>query len=133
MQQTLNTISSLVEVVRQAAAISEEAYKDIVAEIQQTGASESAVLSKHGVPSSILALATKSVEYGTPFTQLEGIFPESAVLEKVSPGFAYRNKIVPIELGDDALTVAMSDVLNVVLIDELQLITRLPDYPRSRR
>lgn len=122
MQQTPSS-SSLVELVRQASAISEEDYKDIIAEIQQTGASEAAVLSKHGVPSDILALATKSVEYGTPFTQLEGIFPEPAVLEKVSPGFAYRNKIVPIALVDDALTVAMSDVLNVVLIDELQLIT----------
>lgn len=128
MQQTLNT-SSLVELVRQASAISEQDYKDILAEIQQTGASEAAVLSKHGVPSDILALATKSVEYGTPFTQLEGIFPEPAVLEKVSPGFAYRNKIVPIELVDDALTVAMSDVLNVVLIDELQLITNCQIIP----
>ena len=128
MQQTLNT-SSLVEVVRQASAISEEDYKDILAEIQQTGASEAAVLSKHGVPSDILALATKSVEYGIPFTQLEGLSPESAVLEKVSPGFAYRNKIVPIELVDDALTVAMSDVLNVVLIDELQLITNCQIIP----
>ena len=128
MQQTLNT-ASLVEVVRQASAISEQDYKDIIAEIQQTGASEAAVLSKHGVPSDILALATKSVEYGTPFTQLEGIFPEPAVLEKVSPGFAYRNKIVPIELGDDTLTVAMSDVLNIVLIDELQLITSFQIIP----
>ncbi len=128
MQQTLNT-SSLVELVRQASAISEQDYKDIIAEIQQTGASEAAVLSKHGVPSDILALATKSVEYGTPFTQLEGIFPEPTVLEKVSPGFAYRNKIVPIELVDDALTVAMSDVLNIVLIDELQLITNCQIIP----
>lgn len=128
MQQTLNT-SSLVELVRQASAISEQDYKDIIAEIQQTGASEAAVLSKHGVPSDILALATKSVEYGTPFTQLEGIFPEPTVLEKVSPGFAYRNKIVPIELVDDALTVAMSDVLNIVLIDELQLITNCRIIP----
>ena len=58
MQQTLNT-ASLVEVVRQASAISEQDYKDIIAEIQQTGASEAAVLSKHGVPSDILALATR--------------------------------------------------------------------------
>ena len=128
MQQTLNT-SSLVELVRQASAISEQAYKDIIAEIQQTGASEAAVLSKHGVPSDILTLATKSIESGTPFTQLEGIFPESTVLEKISPGFAYRNKIVPIELVDDALTVAMSDVLNIVLIDELQLITSCQIIP----
>ena len=128
MQQTLNT-SSLVEVVRQASVISEQDYIDIIAEIKQTGASEAAVLSKHGVPPDILTLATKSVEFGTPFTQLEGIFPEAAILEKVPPGLAYRNKIVPIELAGDALTVAMTDVLNVVLIDELQLITSCQIIP----
>ena len=122
MQQTLNTVS-LVEVMRQASLISEQDYTDIVAEIKQTGASEAAVLSKHGVSSDILALATKSVEYGTSFVQLESIVPEPDVLEKVSPGFAYRNKIVPIELTADQLTVAMVDVQDVVLIDEIELIT----------
>ena len=122
MQQTLNT-ASLVEVMRQASLISEQDYTDIVAEIKQTGASEAAVLSKHGVPSNLLALATKSVECGTSFIQLEGIIPEPDVLEKVSAGFAYRNKIVPIELVGDQLTVAMVDVLDVVLIDEIELIT----------
>lgn len=122
MQQTLNT-GSLVEVMRQASLISEQDYTDIVAEIKQTGASEAAVLSKRGVSSDILALATKSVEYGTPFVQLEGVIPEPDVLEKISPGFAYRNKIVPIELIVDQLTVAMVDVQDVVLIDEIELIT----------
>ncbi|MCY4570204.1 MAG: GspE/PulE family protein [Candidatus Poribacteria bacterium] len=122
MQRTLNTVS-LVEVMRQTSLISEQAYTDIVAEIKHTGASETAVLSKHGVPSNLLALATKSVECGTSFIQLEGIIPEPDVLEKVSPGFAYRNKIVPIELVGDQLTVAMVDVLDVVLIDEIELIT----------
>ncbi len=122
MQQTLNT-GSLVEVMRQASLISEQDYTDIVAEIKQTGASEAAVLSKRGVSSDILALATKSVEYGTPFVQLEGVIPEPDVLEKISPGFAYRNKIVPIELTVDQLTVAMVDVQDVVLIDEIELIT----------
>ena len=122
MQQTLNT-ASLVEVMRQASLISEQDYTDIVAEIKQTGASEAAVLSKHGVSSNLLALATKSVECGTSFIQLEGIIPEPDVLEKVSPGFAYRNKIVPIALVGDQLTVAMVDVLDVVLIDEIELIT----------
>ena len=122
MQQTLNT-GSLVEVMRQASLISEQDYTDIVAEIKQTGASEAAVLSKRGVPAHLLALATKSVECGTSFIQLEGTVPEPDVLEKVSPGFAYRNKIVPIALMDDRLTVAMVDVLDVVLIDEIELIT----------
>ena len=122
MQQTLNT-GSLVEVMRQASLISEQDYTDIVAEIKQTGASEAAVLSKHGVPANLLTLATKSVESGTAFIQLEGTMPEPDVLEKVSPGFAYRNKIVPIEVTGDQLKVAMVDVLDVVLIDEIELIT----------
>ena len=122
MQQTLNT-ASLVEVMRQASLISEQDYTDIIAEIEQTGASEAAVLSKHGVPSDVLALATKSVEYGTPFIQLEDVVPEPDVLEKISPGFAYRNKIVPIALTDDQLTIAMVDVQDVILIDEIELIT----------
>ena len=122
MQQTLNS-ASLVEVIRQASLISEQDYTDIVAEIKQTGASEAAVLSKHGVSSELLALATKSVEYGTPFVQLEGSAPEQDVLEKISPGFAYRNKIMPIALTGDQLTVAMVNVQDVVLIDEIELIT----------
>ena len=123
MQQTLNTDTSLVEVMRQASLISEQDYTDIIAEIEQTGASEASVLSKHGVPSDVLALATKSVEYGTSFIQLENVAPEPDVLEKVSPGFAYRNKIVPIALTDDQLTIAMVDVQDVILIDEIELIT----------
>ena len=122
MQQTLNT-ASLVEVMRQASLISEQDYTDIIAEIEKTGASEAAVLSKHGVPSDVLALATKSVEYGTPFIQLEGVAPEPDVLETISPGFAYRNKIVPLELTDNQLTIAMVDVQDVILIDEIELIT----------
>ena len=122
MQQTQNT-ASIVEVMRQASLISEQDYTDIVTEIEETGASEAVVLSKHGVPPDVLDLATKSVEYGAPIVQLESTIPETETLEKVSPGFAYRNKVVPIELNDDELTIAMVDVLNIVLIDEIELIT----------
>ena len=122
MQNTQNT-DSIVEVMHQASLLSDQDYTDIVTEIKETGASESAVLSRHGVSSDILALATKSVEARTPFIQLEGLEPEPDTLEKVSPGFAYRNKVVPIDLNGDELTVAMADVLDVVLIDEIELIT----------
>ncbi len=122
MQNTQNT-DSVVEVMRQASLISEQAYTNIVAEIKQTGASEVTVLSKHGVSSDLLALATKSVECETPLIQLEGVEPELDTLEKVSPGFAYRSKVVPVDLNGNDLTVAMADVLDVVLIDEIELIT----------
>ena len=122
MQNTQNT-TSIVEVMREASLLSDQDYTDIVTEIEKTGASEAAVLSKHGVSSDILALATKSAESQTPLVQLEGIEPAPDTLDKVSPGFAYRNKVVPIDINGDELTVAMADVLDVVLIDELELIT----------
>ncbi|MDE0401539.1 MAG: GspE/PulE family protein [Candidatus Poribacteria bacterium] len=128
MQNTQNT-TSIVEVMRQASLLSDQDYTDILAEIKETGASETAVLSKHGVSSDILALATRSVEFRTPLVQLEGVDPEPDTLEKVSPGFAYRNKVVPIELNSDELTVAMADVLDVVLIDEIELITNCRVIP----
>ena len=128
MQNTQNT-ASIVEVMRQASLLSDQDYTDIVTEIKETGASETAVLSKHGVSPDILALATKSVESRTPLTQLEGVAPEPDTLEKVSPGFAYRNKVVPIDLNDDDLTVAMADALDVVLIDEIELITNCRVIP----
>ena len=62
MQHSLN--NSIVDAMRQAALISEQASEEILAEMQQTGASETSVLSKH-VPPQALALAKKSVEYGT--------------------------------------------------------------------
>lgn len=126
MQHILD--KSIVDVMRQATFISEQEYEQILAEIQQTGASDTAVLSKHVAPD-VLALATKSIEYGTPCIQLEGVVPEPEVLEKVSPGFAYRNKVVPIRLEADVLTVAMVDVLNIVLIDEIQLVTNCQITP----
>jgi type II secretory ATPase GspE/PulE/Tfp pilus assembly ATPase PilB-like protein len=128
MQNTQNT-ASVVEVMRQASLLSDQDYTDIVTEIKETGASEAAVLSKHGVSSDILTLATKSVESRTPLVQLEGVDPEPDTLEKVSPGFAYRNKVVPIDLNGDDLTVAMADALDVVLIDEIELITNCRVIP----
>ncbi len=122
MQNIQNT-TSIVEVMRQASLLSDQDYTDILAEINETGESETTVLSKHGVSSDTLALATKSLESQTPLVQLETIEPEPDTLEKVSPGFAYRNKVVPIDLNGDELTVAMVDALDVVLIDEIELIT----------
>ena len=60
---------------------------------------------------------------------MEGVDPQPNTLEKVSPGFAYRNKVVPIDLNADELTVAMADVLDVVLIDEIELITNCRVIP----
>lgn len=54
---------------------------------------------------------------------LEGITPEEEVIQKIPASFAYDNKVFPISLIDGVLTVAMIDPLNVVLVDEMRLIS----------
>ena len=54
---------------------------------------------------------------------LEGITPEEEVIQKIPASFAYDNKVFPISLIDGVLTVAMIDPLNVLLVDEMRLIS----------
>ena len=54
---------------------------------------------------------------------LEDITPEEEVIQKIPASFAYDNKVFPISLIDGVLTVAMIDPLNVVLVDEMRLIS----------
>ncbi|MBP94982.1 hypothetical protein CMK18_03425 [Candidatus Poribacteria bacterium] len=54
---------------------------------------------------------------------LEGITPEEEVIQKIPASFAYDNKVFPVSLIDGVLTVAMIDPLNVVLVDEMRLIS----------
>ena len=53
-----------------------------------------------------------------PSISLEGLTFDSAALEKISAGLAYRNKVFPVRLEENILTVAMADPHDVILIDE---------------
>ncbi len=60
---------------------------------------------------------------------LEGLAPEQEVIQKIPASFAYDNKVFPISLKEGVLTVAMIDPLNVVLLDEMRLITSCEIQP----
>ena len=119
MQNALD--KSLIQVLRDAKLISENEHQRMLEEIEETGVSMEEVLSKQVNPK-VLELAKKSLEYGVGCIQLEDIVSEPETVEKIPASFAYRNKIVPIRLEDDTLTVAMADVLDVMLIDEIRLV-----------
>ena len=74
-------------------------------------------------PPKLLELAKRGRESGTPILQMEAADPEQDALDKVPPGFAYRNKIVPVHLEGNVLTVAIADVQDVTLIDEIHFVT----------
>ena len=99
-----------------------ESYHQILDEIEKAGESEESVLSEYVSPK-ILELAKKGREYGTPITHFDNINPEKEALDKVQPSFANRNKVFPIHLEDNILTIAVSDIQDVMLIDQIRYFT----------
>ena len=119
---------SLLQIMLDAELISEDKHKQILEEVERTNASIDEVLSNSVSPKS-LELAQKSLEYGIPCVQLEDTNSEPEVIEKIPASFAYRNKIVPLKLENDTLTVAMADALDVMLIDEIRLVAECEIEP----
>ncbi|MYF97662.1 type II/IV secretion system protein, partial [Candidatus Poribacteria bacterium] len=99
-----------------------QSYREILNEIEKAGETEESIISAY-VSEQVLELAQKGRESGTPIIQLLDINPEKEALEKVPPSFANRNKIVPVRLEGNVLTVAVADVQDVMLIDEIQFVT----------
>ena len=97
-------------------------YRQILNEIEKAGESEEAIITEYVSPK-VLELAKKGREFGTPILQLEELEPEPETLDKVPASFAYRNKVVPVHLEGKVLTVAIADVQDVMLIDEIQFVT----------
>ncbi|MCY4401754.1 MAG: GspE/PulE family protein [Candidatus Poribacteria bacterium] len=118
----VNKPIQLEEGVTGASGSESHSYREILDEIEKAGESEEAVLSTY-VSEHILELAKKGRETGTPIVQLIEVNPDKEALEKVPPSFAYRNKIVPISLDGNILTVAVADVHDIMLIDEIQFVT----------
>ena len=99
-----------------------ESYRQILEEIEQAGESEEEILSEYVSPK-VLELAKKGRESGTSIMHLEDMNPEEDALDKVPPSFAYRNKVVPVSLDGNVLTVAIADINDIMLIDEIGYVT----------
>ncbi len=67
--------------------------------------------------------------WGIPYIEIGDHHPSPEVLQLISPQSAKRFKSVPIELKENTLVVAMANPLDVFVIDELRLITRLEIEP----
>ena len=119
---------SLEQLLLDSNLISQDEHQQILEEIEKTSATHTQVLSKF-VNSKALALAKQALEFGVPCILLEDVIPETEATDRVSASFAYRNKVLPTRLSGGTLTVAMSDVLDIRLIDEMRLVTECEIEP----
>jgi len=63
--------------------------------------------------------------WGIPFVDIGDVVPQPEALEQISPQVAKRFKCIPIERNNERLIVAMVNPLDIFVIDELRLTTRL--------
>lgn len=61
--------------------------------------------------------------WGVPFVDVSERVPKADALQLISPQLAKRFKAVPLEIHESKLTVAMSNPLDIFVIDELRLAT----------
>ena len=119
---------SLEQLLLDSNLISQDEHQQVLEEIEKTGVTHTQVLSKF-VSSKVLALAKQALEFGVPCILLEDVIPETEATDRVSASFAYRNKVLPTRLSGGTLTVAMADVLDIRLIDEMRLVTECEIEP----
>ena len=119
---------SLEQLLLDSNLISQDEHQQILEEIEKTGVTNTQVLSKF-VNSKDLALAKQALEFGVPCILLEDVIPDTEATDQVSASFAYRNKVLPTRLSGGTLTVAMADVLDIRLIDEMRLVTECEIEP----
>ena len=108
--------------IEESAQSESQKYRQILEDIEKAGESEEVILTEY-ISSTVLELAKKGRETGTPIIQLEDVQPGEEALDKVPASFAYRNQIVPVHFENNVLTVAIADIQDVMLIDEIQFVT----------
>ena len=119
---------SLIEMMLDGQLISTVEHQRILEDIRSADLPTDEALLNHVAPD-IIAFARRGLEYGVSCVRLENIEPDLETTRKMPAGFAYKNKIVPIHFDGKTLTVAMADVLDVMLIDEIRLVTECEIEP----
>ena len=90
---------------------------------------ETILTEKKLVTAAEIALAQRSLEMGIDCVNLDVADPEPEALATMTAGFAYKNRIVPLRYEEDVLSVAMHDPFDIILLDEIRLVTQCEIQP----
>ncbi|MAF10981.1 hypothetical protein CMK11_11080 [Candidatus Poribacteria bacterium] len=70
-----------------------------------------------------LEVAKQAVELGVPCVWLANRLPDTDAVEAVRAAYAYKQHVAPLALENGSLVVAVADILDVQLLDELRVLT----------
>lgn len=69
---------------------------------------------------------TLSAQMGLPFKELRFVSIDPAVIDMVPESLARKHRVLPLEVNDGRLTLAMADPLDVFAADEIDRVTNMP-------
>ncbi len=108
------------EVLLDMGLLSEDELHAALQEQQTTGDSLGRVLMRMGTISGESLSAALAQQFGMDFIKLADVEIKEEVLKNIPPAIAKRQKIIPLEMENGTLTVAMSNPLELLTLDNLQ-------------
>jgi type IV pilus assembly protein PilB len=111
------------QLLMRAGIITEKQLNDALEVYRATGSPIGRVLVDLGYASQGAILSVMARQIGIEYIDFAERRPEPAAVALVSRDLADRYTLMPIELVDDVLVVAMADPQNVLALDDLRIIT----------
>jgi type IV pilus assembly protein PilB len=111
------------QLLMRAGVITERQLNDALEVYNATGSPIGRVLVDLGYASQGAILSVMAKQIGIEYIDFEDVHPSPAAVALVSRDLAARYTLIPIELRDGVLVVAMADPQNVLALDDLRIIT----------
>ncbi len=111
------------ELLVESGAISQNQLERALEEQRRTNERLGSILVRQGAVSERDIALTLSKQLGIPLVSLKRAKMDPKLLSLVPENIARRNLLIPVDLKDGKLVVAMADPLNVLVQDELRLLT----------
>lgn len=119
----IKTRKKLGDILVEANKIREDQLKYALKLQNKKGDRLGKILVDEGIISEKEILEVLEFQLGIPHVDLKQFYIEPKVLKTVPESLARKHNIIPINLHNNILTVAMNDPLNIFIIDEIKLVS----------
>ncbi|HEX3014938.1 MAG TPA: ATPase, T2SS/T4P/T4SS family [Desulfobacteria bacterium] len=124
-----NTRKRLGELLIEHGLVTPEQVREAQAIEEKTGDKLGAILVKLGYLTELDLMAVLELQLGIPFVNIAQTPVEAKVAQLIPESLATRYKVLPIGIRSDKLVLAMSDPMNVFVIDDIRISTGMDIYP----
>ncbi|HON56479.1 MAG TPA: ATPase, T2SS/T4P/T4SS family, partial [bacterium] len=121
----IGTKKRLGDLLLEAGLISEDQLKKALLAQKLSNDRLGAIFKKMGYISEETLLSFLSKQLKIPILNLKELTPKKELAQYIPVKLAEENKVAPVKLENDILTIAMADPLNVFVIDEIHTLTKL--------